>query len=517
MATIRIQGEKERLAQIYFEYDPESAPLGEGGMGIVYRGWMHNIRTGQRREVAIKFLYSDLPAHIIERARREASVKLRNDSLIEMIAFVETVERDPLGASVNRYHVVSEYLHGVTLDKLLEGQVHNNLGSEIPFAKDLLEKMQTNSYQFAITVVRNLLPGLIALHSAGYVHRDIDPSNIMVTSNGHIKLIDFGIAKDMNAKNTNVKSVVGQFIGKPKYAAPELARGLVDSQNATTDLYAVGILLYELLIGKVPFDGDLAEVLDMQINKKMPLSNVKQKQIRQVIKKATEKKRSLRYQSAAEFLVAIEQLSSLPYPGKTIDKRMIRIAAIIIAAIGGYYLAGLMISRPTHVPSQPQPDEGQTAQLTYNEVKQLLFSPADAEKGLSELRTLSKQGDYQSTYLLSRLYFDYKQHQRVDSYDDTVATIRNNVSVLQDNRTAHTLLRKAIEQNPNDYRALYELGCNYKSSSRGTKQNTDSAYIYLDNARELANRAHDNNYIRAIEPRISNLPRPKNYRTYQNY
>ena len=287
MASVRIQGENERQKGIYYEYNPSDTPLGEGGMGKVYRGWLCSESTNQRREVAIKFLYSDLPTHVIARARREAAVQLRNDNLIEMLGFVEISGKDEIGQPVIRYHVISEYLHGVTLDKLLEGNVCDHKGNVIPFAQELYGKYLNDSYSFALTIVRNLLSGLMALHDGGYIHRDIDPSNIMITSNGKIKLIDFGIAKKINGNNTKESSytVDGQFIGKPKYAAPELVRGLVDSQNSTTDLYAVGILLYQLLIGKVPFDGEMAEVLEMQLTKNIPLHNVKQKQIKDVIKK----------------------------------------------------------------------------------------------------------------------------------------------------------------------------------------------------------------------------------------
>ena len=136
MASVRIQGENERQKGIYYEYNPSDTPLGEGGMGKVYRGWLCSESTNQRREVAIKFLYSDLPTHVIARARREAAVQLRNDNLIEMLGFVEISGKDEIGQPVIRYHVISEYLHGVTLDKLLEGNVCDHTGNVSPFAQE---------------------------------------------------------------------------------------------------------------------------------------------------------------------------------------------------------------------------------------------------------------------------------------------------------------------------------------------------------------------------------------------
>ncbi len=521
MATVRIQGESEKQKGIYYEYDPSDTPLGEGGMGMVYKGWCCNVMTGHRKEVAIKFLRLELPPHVIARARREASVQLRNDNLIEMLGFVEINGRDELRQPVVRYHVVSEFLHGVTLDKLMNGSVTDYKGEPIPFAQELHGKFLNNPYSFAITIVRCVLSGLMALHDAGYIHRDIDPSNIMVTSDGKVKLIDFGIAKKVSGSNTNETSytVDGQFIGKPKYAAPELVRGLVGSQNATTDLYAVGILLYQLLIGSVPFDGEMAEVLDMQLHKKMPLRNVRQKQIREVIRKATQKKRSLRYQSAAEFRVALDKLVPLQYPARTIDLRMISMIAGGAAVVAALIFGGIkMIDSFRNEPSDNQEliaeadtettDESQNTRinlLSYNGAVELLADKSSADRGLDMLQELADGNDYQSIFLLSRLYFDGKESVKTGSFTDSVASFRKNLGISANNAKAHNLLKKAVALNENDYRSLYELGCDYKSKQRGAKFNTDSAYFFLNKARQLADKTGDMDYQQAIRKVIINL------------
>lgn len=525
MASVRIQGENERQKGIYYEYYPWDTPLGEGGMGKVYRGWLCNESTKQRREVAIKFLYSDLPTHVIARARREAAVQLRNDNLIEMLGFVETSDRDEIGQPVVRYHVISEYLHGVTLDKLLEGNVCDHKGNAIPFAQELYGKYLNDSYGFALTVIRNLLSGLMALHDGGYIHRDIDPSNIMVTSNGKIKLIDFGIAKKINGNNTkeNSYTVDGQFIGKPKYAAPELVRGLVDSQNPTTDLYAVGILLYQLLIGKVPFDGEMAEVLEMQLTKNIPLYNVKQKQIKDVIKKATQKKRSQRYQSAAEFRVAVDKLVPLQYPAKTLDLKAIGITGGTAAAIIGVIIGIInLFESDNSVPDSNQHDfvaqtittdkkgdgpaqENISQQASYNSAVSLLSNKDTAKEGLAMLESLADKKDYDSAFLLSRLYFDSPESVNVGTFSDSVARFRNNLGIIAQNKEAHRLLKRAVTLNSEDYRSLFELGCDYKSKKRGATFNTDSAYIFLNKARQLAAKAGDKEYEQAIANRMINL------------
>ena len=166
-----IQGDTGKKLGIHYEYDPTDKPLGEGGMGVVFRGWRFEEYTGLQREVAIKVLNPGLPQHVIIRARREASVQIRNENLIEMIDFVEVKSKDELGTPITKYYVISEFLHGVTLDALLNGKVTDYKGEVIPFARELYGKYLNNSYLFALTIIRSLLSGLMALNVAVYINR----------------------------------------------------------------------------------------------------------------------------------------------------------------------------------------------------------------------------------------------------------------------------------------------------------------------------------------------------------
>lgn len=333
MAKIKLQGEEEKKKNIYFEVDTADPVIGEGGMGKVMKGKCVDITTGVSRPVAIKFLYDDLPLHAIERARREASVQLRNDNLIEMLGFVET-ETGSGEHTQKHYHVVSELLHGISLQDILEGKCTDQSGKEIPFACKMLKDYQTDSLHFAKVIVKNVLSGLVALHDAGYVHRDIDPSNIMITEEGHIKLIDFGIAKQVNKLTTNDRGLTtaGVFMGKAEYAAPELALGDLKHQNQTTDIYAMGILLYQCIVGHVPFEGPSHEVLEKQIKKKIKLSVIKDKGIRNIIECATDKNQGVRYQSASQMRVAMEKLDGQKMQMKK-TKKLTIVAVSIIAVI----------------------------------------------------------------------------------------------------------------------------------------------------------------------------------------
>lgn len=306
MRTLRLQGDAENPQGVYYEVDPDAPLLGEGGQGVVRQGVMIDA-AGIQRPVAIKFLYNDLPQSVIDRARLEASIRIKHENLLEMLAFIELV--DDLGEK--RYHVVSELLEGVMLFDLLQGKTTDANGQPVPYAVQLLTIRQNNPLQFARLILVGVLSGLQALHDKGFLHRDIDPSNIMITRQGHIKLIDFGLVKAMSNALLTVDpllSVAGEFIGKPEYAAPELVLGDRIHQNISTDLYSVGILYYQLITGKLPFEGPRFDILEKQLKEKPDYSVIPNRDARKVLAKALEKKQEKRYQSAAEFRLAIDRI-----------------------------------------------------------------------------------------------------------------------------------------------------------------------------------------------------------------
>lgn len=521
MAIKIIQSNIEKKLGIHYEYDPCDKPLGIGGMGTVYRGWRFDDYSGQQREVAIKELSIGLPQHVITRARREASLQLKNDNLIEMIGFVEICSKDELGSPITRYYVISEFLHGITLDAIMKGKVTDYNGNVIPFAQELYGNRLNDPFHFALTVVRSILSGLIALHDAGFIHRDIDPSNIMITSDSHIKLIDFGIAKNIKGNNTDEASYtqVGQFIGKPKYAAPELARGLTNSLGTPTDLYAVGILLFQLVVGHVPFDGEMAEILEMQINKKIPLKEIKQKDLRKIIKKATNKNKDKRFQSAAEFRVAVDKLVPLSYPDKNMN--LVKISLFVTAfilLIGSFgWLFHINITRNdkenTNIVTQNTnkkflTDTKNDDTILYLNTVSDLKNETTANHGLEQLKQLiessSPEISYNATYLLSRLYFSNAAD--LSEVPDSILQMQKalNKKIEIDNKLAHTLLLKAVKINDSDYHSLYELGCNYMSrDKRGTDKNLELAKKFLLKAKTLAKQAGDKDYQNRIDKRLS--------------
>ena len=309
MLIKRLQGQLEKRNGYYYEFDMHSKPLGEGGMGVVYKGFKIYEATGNRSVVAIKAMFDGLPSEVYERAEREASIRLRNDNLVEMLGFISEIEIDPYGMQKNKYYVVSEFLNGVVLSDLLTGQFKDKDGIEIPYAKQLYTEYISEKEKTSIEIIKCVLSGILALHDKGYIHRDIDPTNIMVTDEGTIKLIDFGIAKYVRSLGTIDKSLTstGKFIGKAEFASPELVLGDVRNQGYPTDIYAIGILFYQLLVGKLPFTGSKYEVLQMQLNDKVPVKHIKNPLLAKIVKKATEKNKTDRYSSVAELRVEIDK------------------------------------------------------------------------------------------------------------------------------------------------------------------------------------------------------------------
>lgn len=363
MSIIRLQGEAEARKGVYYQLDSSDAPIGVGGMGQVFKGVCVDTKTNSSRPVAIKFMYDDLPPASIERARREASIQLRNDNLVEMLGFIETESRSQSGEIVKHYHVVSELLTGVSLADLMNGNTKDRNGQDVAYAVKLLQDYQKDPERFAKTVAVNVLSGLMALHDAGYIHRDIDPSNIMVTTDGHIKLIDFGIAKQMNTLTTSDRSltVAGKFMGKPEYAAPELALGDIAHQNQTTDIYAIGVLLYLCIVGHTPFEGARHEILEKQIHTKMPLGEVKNKAMRAIIERACEKKQEARFATSAQMRVALETMSASGPGLSTAKKKMI--TGIVAACVVALCIAGVVVK------SKHDAAEAKAAQVTLEKQK----------------------------------------------------------------------------------------------------------------------------------------------------
>lgn len=516
MSVIQLRGDIG--SEVYYEFDNESRPLGEGGMGIVYRGI--RISPEGRRVVAIKCIKDGLATSVIERARREASIRIKNDNLIEMIDFIEADVKDVLGMTAHQYFIVSELVMGVSLDDILEGRTNDQNGQSVPAAVEMYSLMQNNRYRFALKVVSNVLKGLIALHGAGYIHRDIDPTNIMVTAEGHIKLIDFGIAKQFKSLGTLDKALtsVGEFIGKPTYASPELILGDVKSQQETTDIYAVGILFYQLLTGTPPFAGTHQEVIKAHINKKLPLNKLKHKASADVIKKACEKEHNNRYRSAAEFLVEVDRLYPKRYPDPAPNYALWALIASGVVLVG--VVAFLMLRKNT-------PSSEFTGR-NFNEIQALLSNPGTFNAGLASLDSIVDQAISDETTILTDDHVKALKL-RADLYRDSVGYMSASLKAVRDAATKNNLKLNSdstyilhnilAERQPTKEHYILVATDHYEKSSAqlnvpasqlehaaiNAAKELETANQYLDKAKECLENPADSVRVNALGIKIKSL------------
>lgn len=217
--------------------------LGEGGMASVYLAY----DSALDRHVAIKTLHSELGREqsFRERFRREAQAvaKLSHTNIVSVFDTGEGVVSfaDPAMAdgAVMPY-IVMEYVEGQPLGSVLDGDIRQY--GAMPADK-------------ALKVTADVLAALESSHEMGLVHRDIKPGNVMMTKRGIVKVMDFGIARAMQSGVTSMTQT-GMVVGTPQYLSPEQALGR--AVDARSDLYSVGIMLFELLTGRVPFVADSA-------------------------------------------------------------------------------------------------------------------------------------------------------------------------------------------------------------------------------------------------------------------
>ena len=258
--------------------------IGVGGMAVVYKAY----DSIDDRVVAVKILKDEFLAN--EEFRR----RFKNESkAIAVLSHPNIVKVYDVSYGDRLQYIVMEYIEGITL-------------------KEYIEQVKTVSWKEAIHFITQILRALQHAHDKGIVHRDIKPQNIMLVQNGNIKVTDFGIAR---FSRSETRTMSNNAIGSVHYISPEQARGDITDDKA--DIYSVGVVLYEMLTGQVPFQSDTSvsvAIMQLQAEPKRPrdINDSIPVGLEQITMKAMQKKIEDRYQSAAEMLLDIEEFKRNP-------------------------------------------------------------------------------------------------------------------------------------------------------------------------------------------------------------
>ncbi len=312
------------------------ARVGEGGMGVVYRARQVSID----RVIALKMLNPHMAADPtwVQRFYNEAKAcsRLQHPNTIRMFDFGQTAE--------GRLFMTMEFLDGIGLRQAIQQ------GAFQP--------------QRVIKILIQCCASLAEAHSIGIIHRDIKPDNVfllnMPGSPDFVKLLDFSVAKLLQ-EGDKMSTQAGVVFGTPQYMSPEQGRGL--PLDARSDLYALGVLAYEMLTGRVPFnDENPMTVIQMHLRTEIPPMPAQiPYSVQQVVRRALEKDPARRYQSAGEMMQHCQQVFSElnqggPVPGAAGQMRTA--IAPNLAALTGGAPPGVPVGPPMQAGGPAQPQQG---------------------------------------------------------------------------------------------------------------------------------------------------------------
>jgi len=276
--------------------------LGKGGMGKVYK--VHDTEINEH--VALKLLKPEIAADekIIERFRNELKIARK-------VSHKRVCRMYDIGKEEEKYYITMEYVEGENL-------------------KSLIRKKGKLPENEVLRLAKQICEGLAEAHELGIVHRDLKPQNIMIDKEGNAKIMDFGIARSVEAPGV---TQTGVMIGTPDYISPEQAEG-ADTDNRS-DIYALGVILFEMVTGSVPFKGDTALSVALKHKAQLPKEPKKlnpevSEDMSRLILICMEKDRERRYQKAKELLDDLKNIEEGFPLGTKIKPRRKTIVATLI-------------------------------------------------------------------------------------------------------------------------------------------------------------------------------------------
>jgi len=410
--------------------------LGEGGMGVVYRGYDPQLA----REVAIKTIRHSLLVgkagkELRDRFNREAKAEgsLVHPNIVAVYDYQRNEEGTPF--------FVMEYVEGKCLKDYLSRGMHFNL-------------------DMSLHIINQILSALAYSHKRGVVHRDIKPANILWLEDDTIKIADFGIAKIEASEITQT----GQMLGTPQYASPEQALGI--KTDSRSDIYSTGVLFYELVSGLKPFAGNpLSESVKLEDSQfdKLEISEPELLQLfKGIIRKALEKDPGKRFQTADEFAKKIENLKakadsikpkSALLPSKGSLKQLFTNKWLLMAASS--FMGGLLLV-VTYFISEPENasvtetvliEPASHEMSATNKIKPLLKEKITSSVQKSKVKRLLKTAKLH--FMVGRLISPegsnaFHAYQLVLELEPANATAQAAIVSIQDSILTHT--EKLVEQ-----------------------------------------------------------------------
>lgn len=268
--------------------------LGKGGMGKVYRVLDKRLNE----EVALKLIKPEISSdkNSVERFHNE--LKLSRKIVHKNIARMFDLNEEK-----GTFYITMEYVRGEDLKKLFRKIGQLSAGQAVPIARQICE-------------------GLEEAHRLGVIHRDLKPQNVMVDEEGNARIMDFGIARSLKSKGI---TDAGVMIGTPEYMSPEQVEG--KEVDGRSDIYSMGVILYEMVTGKVPFEGDTPFTIGVKHKSEVPkdpkeINTQIPEDLSSVILKCLEKDKEKRYQSAAEVSSELESIEKgIPTTERVVPRR----------------------------------------------------------------------------------------------------------------------------------------------------------------------------------------------------